>query len=131
MEKLIIHFLFITCCCSFGFSQTFNIDTVVFKTKYPVISATFFDGYFYCLDKERNIFRVNTENDYKEIPNSGLQFKYITNIDGKLIALETLYNTFTEYHFDDKEFKKKGRISYAPQQIYEDDFYKISAICGG
>ncbi|WP_029904376.1 hypothetical protein [Prevotella sp. 10(H)] len=119
-----------------SFAQTLPVDTITIKTEASVISATFYNGYFYYLDENHRIFKTNAERDREEIYNAGREFTHITNVNGKLIGLETLfkpnkYNTFTEYHYNGKTFKKKGRIDEIRQELYEDDSYKITSACHG
>lgn len=136
MKKYIFNLIVSLAIHNICYAQDFKIDTLIFKTKHPIVSATFLDGYFYCLNNEREIFKINDNNEYIQIPNSGIWFEEIQNKKGKLIGLESLfkphkYYTFTEYHFNGKRFKKRGRINENNKILHDDEHFEISASCSG
>lgn len=138
MKKLLTAFTIIFICINSSFGQSFKVDTVVFKVSSPVVSATYYEGQIYFLDKQDKIYRVKSPGDYEEIPVSGRSFSYLYTINGELVAFEWLdgykYDTYRNYHYDGTTFRKKKKVNQGKEeetQIYEDETFTVSAICQG
>lgn len=137
MKKYCIIPAIILICNNLSFSQIFEVDTIIFKTKNSVVSATLYDNHFYYLDKQGNIFKINSADNHEEIPNSNLNLESISNTDGKLIAKKIVpnvpYGTFYTYYYNGNEFKKRGKekISDHNNKLYEDNAFIVTSSCNG
>ncbi|GEM_PF-3810481 len=117
-------------------AQTFEVDTVTFHTKGKIVSATWYDGVFYCMDEDRNLSKVDSTGTETFILSSRLWLESIFYKDGKLTAWSPLfsprrYNMFIEYQYDGKKLRRTGLVRTDKTNLYEDQLYQISASCSG
>lgn len=129
----IIPIIIITALCK---AQVIEVDTIVYKTKGKVISATYVDGYIYYLDKENDVYKIYDSVIHIKISKPDVEFDRLANKNDKLIGKEFHYiprksDRYTEYLYNGMQFKKVGVFKNIEDVRYEDDDYFITSVCNG
>ncbi len=117
-------------------TQPFPIDTVTFRTSEPIISATYYQGAFYCLNAQRNITRIDATGREEPFRSPKVWIETLFTKEGELITWEPLFKglrqtAYIEYRYDGTRFRRKGRVKEKNRDLYEDERFEITASCSG
>ncbi|MCD8031053.1 MAG: hypothetical protein LUF85_09610 [Bacteroides sp.] len=117
-------------------AQLFPIDTVTFRTSAPILSATYYQGVFYCLNDQRDITRIDAAGREEPFRRPNVWIETLFTKEGKLITREPLFKdlrqtAYIEYQYDGTKFRRKGRVREKNRTIYADERFEITVSCSG
>lgn len=110
-------------------ADTFNIQTLHFKTDTNIISVACWHDNFYCLKSNGNLFIIDSLNNLIDLPNSNNSFIYIYTLKDTLFGLTLNGSIFTIHDSNSYFYNKSSVLIDIP--FFEDEAFKVEETCSG